>query len=541
MRQVSGLPRLVRLGGALGYLAVGALGGGCSLHQSGVNPPDNRIFFPGGAMVDPAGHWLYVINSNSDLRYNAGTVSVVDLPAARQDDPRDPGFTDPGAVTKCTTAAPPDGVCWQSCPLDPRFVPAPNDPHLCCWDTLDEHILNCDEQAYVRRESTVRIGSFGGRPVMQAITSDAPNAPAERMFVPVRGDTSITFMNVAATPDGVAFSCTGTRSNPKPPAPFASCDDHFRITRADDPLDTTSPVPPDDQVANLPLEPYAIEVDSDAQLLYIGHLRGGTISLIDLGNATEDTRPALAQLYNNLLPADVSGQQGVTSLTVRDPGFCGAVYVASRFRPVIGSFVVYGVEGCPTTQKVPQSDRTVAIVSRGEILSTGLGAGSETRGIEFPRRKSGAPCAANPADPDCAPDRAFILQRTPPALVAIDTTTLAPFATIETCQGPTHLVQQIDQSQGGATVALFVTCFDGGEVDVIDPWAPRLRTAIPVGRGPITTVLDPTDAAHAYVVGFGGNDVVVLALDPSEPGQDRVVQRIGFPSPTPRDPDSHQP
>jgi len=79
VRGANGLLRLLPLlgAGALGLLGAGALGG-CDLHQEGVRPPDNRIFFPGGAAIEGGGDgiakWLYVVNSNSDLRYSAGTV-----------------------------------------------------------------------------------------------------------------------------------------------------------------------------------------------------------------------------------------------------------------------------------------------------------------------------------------------------------------------------------------------------------------------------------------------------------------------------------
>src|SRR6185436_5554601 len=104
---------------------------------------------------------------------------------------------------------------------------------------------------------------------------------------------------------------------------------------------------------------------------------------------------------------------------------------------------------------------------------------------------------------------------------------------------PTSMTQQRDAS--GRTVALFITCFDASEVYVVDPWVPRIRNVIPVGRGPIVTLLppegvtDPVDAARAYVIGFGGNNVLVVDLAEGSPTQYRVIQRIGFASPTPRE------
>ncbi|HTA17924.1 MAG TPA: hypothetical protein VK989_01445, partial [Polyangia bacterium] len=44
----------------------------CALNQQGVPPPLDRISFPGSAFADPDGRWLYVANSNADLRFNNG-------------------------------------------------------------------------------------------------------------------------------------------------------------------------------------------------------------------------------------------------------------------------------------------------------------------------------------------------------------------------------------------------------------------------------------------------------------------------------------
>ena len=524
----------VRFWGALGVFAVGLVGA-CSLHQDGVTPPDNRIAFPAGAVIEPSGRWMYVVNSNSDLRYNAGTVVAVDLSKVRRDDPGDSTFNDPSMV--------PARPSWKPCAqldakfLDPRYVPPADPPFGCCWDRLDPNILNCDEQEYIQRKSTVRIGSFGGRPVLQKMPSLLGGTAGERLFIPVRGNTSITFMDVSVTngvPDDRMFSCTGNRPGPNSSQErFATCDDHWRITRDKDPVNSSGVFePPVDQVYNLPSEGYALAVDNLAELLYVGHLRGGEISLIDLGHGDGANRPNLVKVYQNLLPADANGSEGVTSLTIKDPCNFGAVYATSRFQPVVGSFVVYGA---PDTSE----GRSPAIVSRGQNIFTGL-SGVDTRGIEFARRKSTTAddCTKPHADPD-PPDRLFILQRTPPALVAIDASTLTPFSVIEVCQGPTNLVQQLDST--GGTIALFVTCFDAGEIDVIDPWVPRVRTIVPVGRGPIATVLDPNDPTRAYVVGFGGNNIAVVHLDPAIPGNDRVIQRIGFPSVTPRETGPGQP
>ncbi|MEO8213355.1 MAG: hypothetical protein ABI560_09185, partial [Myxococcales bacterium] len=197
---------------ALVFLGVVA---GCSLHQEGVRPPDNRIFFPGGAIIESAGpglgKWLYVVNSNSDLRYNAGTVVAVDLAKVRADYQDAQGSPPSQAGQAGQAELPGNSITWSSCPADSRWVPPANvaAADRCCWDTLDSSILNCDEQLYVRPESSVRIGNFGGRPVMQQLLPAAKDQAARRrLFVPVRGDASIGMLEVATTAEAATFRCT---------------------------------------------------------------------------------------------------------------------------------------------------------------------------------------------------------------------------------------------------------------------------------------------------------------------------------------------
>jgi hypothetical protein len=363
---------------------------------------------------------------------------------------------------------------------------------------------------------------------MQQLPSIAEGGSGRRrLFVPVRGDAAIGMIDVAATPEAAVLSCTGPRTLPTDTDGASPvCGPEWQITRG---RNSVSNPLPDSDVLRLPAEPYALAVDEGLQLMYVGHLSGGSVSLIDLGTGAESRTPELLQIFPNLLPGDANGSQGITSLTIRNPdqGCFGPVYVGSRFTPVIGSFVVYGLADCRApSDATPQSARGISIVGTGQLMSTGL-TGGETRGIEFVTAARGQ-----------EPDRAFILQRTPPAMVAVNTATQVPFATIEVCQSPTNLVQQVDDA--GRTVALFVTCFDAGELYVIDPWLPSVRAVIPVGRGPVATILPPAgaaaeDADSAYVVGVGANNVSVVNLDPSSRTRYRVVQRIGFSSPTPRE------
>jgi DNA-binding beta-propeller fold protein YncE len=83
-----------------------------------------------------------------------------------------------------------------------------------------------------------------------------------------------------------------------------------------------------------------------------------------------------------------------------------------------------------------------------------------------------------------------------------------------------------------------VTCYEGGQIYVFDPYVPRLVKVIEVGRGPAGLSFDPVvrnpTSVFAYSTGFGANNVSVIDLRPGSPTEYRVVQRLGFPSPVPR-------
>jgi DNA-binding beta-propeller fold protein YncE len=163
--------------------------------------------------------------------------------------------------------------------------------------------------------------------------------------------------------------------------------------------------------------------------------------------------------------------------------------------------------------------REIAAFPSGTSYNSPLG-GAEMRGVEF--------VGAN---------RAFVLQRSPPALIAfLDST---PTDVLETCASPTFL-DQFEAKNAGLGPRLFVTCPADGEIYVYDPSVPRLEKTFLVGRGPAGLVFDDTLDVNgvprnvAYVVGFGDNNISVVDLQPGSETEYHVIQRIGFPRTMPR-------
>src|SRR5262249_7847229 len=100
-------------------LAALAAAPACKLNQQGVAPPLDPLPFPASALVDPDGHWLYVANSNSDLRYNNGTLVAVDLDAVTRDRFGDPGTSPPNwPVCYAADRVRPDNVNVTAVPAD---------------------------------------------------------------------------------------------------------------------------------------------------------------------------------------------------------------------------------------------------------------------------------------------------------------------------------------------------------------------------------------------------------------------------------------
>ncbi len=518
----------------------------CTLSQNGVLPPSDTFFYPTSGVMsptDPAGQWLYVANSNADLRFNDGTLVMVDVSKSYAD-------------RHSTDALKQWGACPQADYVNPL---SRNVPPGCCWDLLDSNILNCDERLYVQSDATVLIGSFAALMVWQSSCDDpclaydatTPTMPlacladpnAGRLLIGVRGDTSLTYVDVA--PAGVqhntasrpAFHCTaGDMMTPA----MAACDQKVVDTSSSLAIESGDPQAP---ATTLPDEPYALTLDKARGYLYVGHLAGSTsvqdtggVSLFDVSGtgfiAADEFPPAPRFIapFGSPFPPSSSGLFGVTAFTLHEPlGFAPdpsdpnskQLFVSSRYVPLVTAMAPIGPSICAGDQNDD------VLVPSGNTLNSNL-VGSEMRGVEFIEPVPGS-------DPDYAA-RAYALQRVPPDLVGFDiantisgSTNATPTDVIETCSSPTFLYQH----DSGDGPRLFVNCFDTGEVYVFDPSGPTLLTTFAVGRGPAGMVFDPTRPL-AYVLDFSQNDVSVVDLAPGSPTQYHLIQRLGFPSVTPR-------
>jgi hypothetical protein len=530
----------------------------CSLNQEGVDPPNDTFFYPSTAVADPTLSWLYVANSNADLRYNDGTLVAVDLVSAAADRAQGGGVL-PAAGGPVLGASGPTQT-WGLCPQEDYVNPLPrSDPEICCWDLLDASILNCDERRYVQAPSTVRTGSFAAGMIWQDYCPDPcnptcmqptapagsvvqPNQPlAGRIFMGVRGDTSLTWADVTLT-SPPSFLC-GQTSN----ASLAECQgDAHRILTATGQVLTTEMNDNSAPAVNLPDEPYALQIDPAHGVLYVGHLAGSTatvdtggVSLFDVSGTGSGTPrdPAFVAPFPSPFAANSAGAFGITDLHPHPPlgqsiGSPNVMFASSRYIPLVASI---GTFGMLPPLACPISNTDVVVEPAGDTLNPGL-VGSEMRGVAFIDPPPPPPTASNMMPSPAPASRVYALERVPPDLVGFDiatdgagVTTAIPTDFSETCSSPTFLYEH-DSGQG---LRLYVNCFDTGEIYVFDPSVPTLITTFQIGRGPAGLVFDDLRKL-AYVIGFSDNNLSVVDLAPGSQTQYHVIQRIGFPTVMPR-------
>ena len=242
----------------------------CTASSNEVHPhetDDKAIFYPTGLGIAPDDSVLFLANANSELRYDSGSVIVLDLSVADQV---------AGAWTSGHTA--PDG---------------------CFPDADHRETLICSEERFVIGGAGARIGNFATDIAVQDFKAGGPL----RLIVPTRGDPSVAWIDW----DGSKLSCSNTPG-------FSLCDESHRLAYVHN----------DPNVGLLPDEPFDAFAGKDFAV--VTHLTTGAITLIDSPQGQDAT---IADVQFGLFAADpLTGLRGSTGVAGR--GDTGLVYVGSR-------------------------------------------------------------------------------------------------------------------------------------------------------------------------------------------------------------------
>jgi DNA-binding beta-propeller fold protein YncE len=255
---------------------------GCTASSEEVRPKPNELFFPTGAAVSPDERFLFVANANSELRYDSGTVSVIDLDEV-----------DRVVAEWIATGASSVAECSQD--LEHRET-------LACGNKPTEDSPP-PEAHFIIADASARIGNFATDVAVQ----DTGNGTL-RLIVPTRGDPSIAWLDF----DGSRLSCNDGAQG------FALCDEGHRL----------SYVHNDPELPLVPDEPFDAYADSSGEYAVVTHLTTGAVTLID-SPAGGDAY--VADVLDGIFAADpVTGVRGATGISARPSPNGSIIYVASR-------------------------------------------------------------------------------------------------------------------------------------------------------------------------------------------------------------------
>jgi hypothetical protein len=443
----------------------------CTASSDAVRPPPDQLFFPSGLTVDKPDNAsvLFVANANSELRYDSGSISVIDL-----------------SIVDSVISA------WVK----------DKDTGGCEPDLDHRETLVCDESIFIKKDASVRIGNFATDIALQNFGGPV------RVFVPTRGDPSIAWADY----DGGKLSCTTGSEG------FALCDDAHRLsTVQNDP--------------NLPIvdEPFGVfadpgPVDDHSKgFAIVTHLTSGAVTLID---SPSNGNAQVADVKFNLFLADQNtGLRGATGVAGRTPGEDGdIIYVGSRTEDRIQTLTV----GRPFNGTLPY-----LLPSNYFFLDSvggNTGGSTDTRDVKFSRTG----------------DRMYVVNRRPPSLQVFDTSLGPSGFPRNAATGASDICRQgskmtvFGQPDNDPVVQLdneraYVTCFQEGEVYVVDPRGQsQVEDIITVGRGPYSVAaakLGSTSSASSFlfVSNFLEDTIAVVDVTPTSATRDRVVLRIGEP------------
>jgi hypothetical protein len=478
---------------------------GCTASEFGLDPPADELFYPTGLALDPREDVLYVTNGNADLRYNGGTLMALNLSRLRED----LAVMRSGVVPEPLAGAESTSTCRRS-------VGVP-------W------MVECLTPRYALGGQTIKLGNFAGQIAVQRQGSDE----GVRLYVPVRGEPSLTWVSADRRSGALALNCGNN-------GPLQRCSEAHRLVE----LLRVDPAQP------LPSEPYDAFVDDAIGALYLTSFSSPAVSLFDI-HLVDGSFPEFADLRTQIFGLDTSNRGGTVSVaarpcrrygegppyafvepTVDEGGAClesemtdgTFVYATSHYSAEIAVMAVRGVAG-PCAADLggcddPAAPRDLRLVYVDRVVANvALDPASDLRGIAF--RADGT--------------RAFVVDRRPPGLIAIDTSMENGVPrnrvvdVVALCPEPSLLyVRRI-----GEMNRAYVVCFAAGTASVVDADALELVDTISLGQGPnaMAFALADPEQPLGFAANYVDNDIAVIDLLPGSPTENEVIARIGYPSP----------
>ena len=221
---------------ALAFAAVATLTA-CPDRNRGISPENAGLFFPAGTVLDPRvpkgtpARWMFVLNANSDLVFNSGTLVPVDLDRFFASWMRDPAVcfavdgtpciansdcagnqaceaekcvTDGGArADACMTGRPESAVGdgpWSKWPVVGDVGADLTADVRCRHNVLKPQVIECEDTFLIEEDSQVFLGNFGTS--LRGWVRDPEDRRRDaKLLIAVRGDPSITLVDITDDPD----------------------------------------------------------------------------------------------------------------------------------------------------------------------------------------------------------------------------------------------------------------------------------------------------------------------------------------------------
>ncbi|WP_437941538.1 hypothetical protein [Sorangium sp. So ce341] len=501
-------PRIVGVGLAASIL--GGLGGaGCFVDSEGLPPPGKGLYFPTGLAASPGGRVLYVANSDFDLQYNGGTVQALDLQRLRKRALALQASLAPAEAGEDVDVSAACGAVGLGTNPAPLLYPGPCAP-------LDLSSLQGDEE--VVRSSAV-IGAFASnillvhRPLVGDAAGGDADAPKARLFVPVRGDPSVTFFDVADdrldAPD--AQRCSGDscfQLDCGAAEAGGRCGRDHRI--GEDPGQELLR-------RKLPLEPFGIAAGPDGASVVVSHQTEDTASVI-VNPWERGKRPQLAAVLTDLAlgPTELAAvprPRLVTQLKAADEEI--------DYQPAFALTFIAAPQ-LDLIRYQEASEGAAALLYQWTTTQiTALANGTDSRGVAIDAHERQA-CEAGCGDADYAclarcteiPLELYVAHRFPNSLLIGEViTTLVENASADpdrpedrwaaayetvAIHGAAPLAAYPSRVEVGEVIGadnqrhrrVFAAAFDSGRVFSYDPEARSIDAVITTGRGPQALAFD---------------------------------------------------
>ncbi|MGE0785757.1 MAG: YncE family protein [Sandaracinaceae bacterium] len=437
----------------------------CNFTQAGIDPPASTLNFPIAIELSPArdasgaSRYLVVVSSNFDLRFNSGAIMAIDLAAL--DD----------AIANTNGCPGEDCALWPLAPMGSSETTDPDSGRPFVRVIADE----------------VGIGSHAD--------GLAFNAAGDRMYLPMRGESDLTFVPFDAQLG--AFRCSQMPRNDDDVLP--RCADRFRTGRVDTVGSTRGLALMGSPTAISTGSFRELGVDIDAEYIVMA-LQGGTVALYldSLDREAGDGTPELIHVAEGFpaTPVTMTVQPGT--------GVAWITSVASNVTAAAERIARVAISADPVTPS------RSFLYDFGSVRLADVDDGQDVRDIVF-----------HPSDPT----RAFVLTRRPEAVVelAVDRqgltqSDIAVTDIWEVGAGPSRIA--VLELAGRTYV--FASCYDAQRLFVIDADHGSLVGVVGGFSGPFEIAIDPV-TERLYMTDFATSVIRIVDLSPLEMGLSPTV------------------